>query len=325
MEFTNITIGFAFLAGIASFLSPCVFALVPAYIGYLGGRSVSAGKDNNTLVTFTHGLAFVFGFSLVFIVLGFLAAAIGGVLDLVRYDLQIWLARIGGVIVIIFGLHMIGIFRINFLEYDTRRQAAPDRKLGYLASVGMGVFFAAGWSPCVGPILGAILTLAFSGGSALQGVILLSAYSAGLAIPFLIASIYIGTVTTVIRRYGKVMRYIEIATGLILVVLGVMLLTGQLGQLNSQFASLGSFFDVTDEVKVGTYILIGVVVLMVLGLIPALIARRKGRKFLDWWFFGFGLFPIALPYALLMKPSNIEKEEDQLYPDRDAEEALTNS
>jgi cytochrome c-type biogenesis protein len=325
MEFANVTLGFAFLAGIASFLSPCVFALVPAYVGYLGGRSAAAGKNANTMTTFSHGLAFVFGFSFVFIVLGFLAAALGGFLDLVRYDLQIWLARIGGVVVIIFGLHMIGIFRIKFLEYDTRRQTAPDRNLGYLASAGMGIFFAAGWSPCVGPILGAILTLAFSGGSALQGVILLSAYTAGLAIPFLIASIYIGSVTMVIRRYGKVMRYIEVATGLILVVLGVLLLSGQLGQLNSQFSGLNSFFDITDEVRIGGIILVVVISLAILGLIPAYIAHKKGKKFLDWWFFGFGLFPIALPVAVAMKPASEEGGGEQPYIEGDVEDIVTGS
>jgi len=325
MDFTNVTLGFAFLAGIASFLSPCVFALVPAYVGYLGGRAAASGKDANTLTTFSHGLAFVFGFSLVFIVLGFLAAALGGFLDLVRYDLQIWLARIGGVVVIIFGLHLIGVYRIKFLEYDTRRQTAPDRNLGYLASVGMGIFFAAGWSPCVGPVLGAILTLAFSGGSALQGVVLLSAYSAGLAIPFLIASIYIGSVTMVIRRYGKLMRYIEVVTGLILVVLGILLLSGQLGQLNSQFSSFGSFFDVTDEVRIGGIILVVVAALAILGLIPAYIAHKKGKKFIDWWFFGFGLFPIALPVAIKMKPADDEGGEEQPYTDGDIEEIVTGS
>jgi cytochrome c-type biogenesis protein len=225
MDIANVTLGLAFLAGLASFLSPCVFSLVPAYVGYLGGRSAggeSDGLGDSRWVTFTHGLAFVLGFSLVFIFLGVAASAFGSLL----YDIRSWLEKIGGLVVIIFGLHMIGVFRIPFLEYDTRVQTAPDRKWGYLSSALLGVFFSAGWSPCVGPVLGAILTLAINGGSVALGAKLLSAYSAGLAIPFLIAALGIGWVTTVLRRYSKVMRYVEIAMGVLLVIVGIMLFGG---------------------------------------------------------------------------------------------------
>ncbi len=226
MDFSNISLGLAFLAGLASFLSPCVFSLVPAYIGYLGGRA--AGGENNASnrwITFTHGVAFVLGFSVVFVLLGVAAAAAGHFL----YDLRYWLAKIGGLVVIIFGLHMIGVFRIPFLEYDTRVTTAPDRKLGYLSSALMGVFFSAGWSPCVGPVLGAILTLALNGGSIAHGASLLTSYSAGLAIPFLVAALGIGWVSATLRKYGKVMRYVEIAMGVVLVIVGAMLLTGIFG------------------------------------------------------------------------------------------------
>jgi cytochrome c-type biogenesis protein len=237
MAVTNIGEGLAFLAGLASFLSPCVFSLVPAYIGYLGGRTVASAQAErpNRWVTFSHGLAFVLGFSVVFVFLGVAASALGGLL----YDLRSWVAKIGGIVVIIFGLHMIGIFRIPFLEYDLRPHSTPDRNRGYLASALMGVFFSAGWSPCVGPVLGAILTFALNGGSVSQGVRLLSAYSAGLAIPFLLAAIGIGWVTTILRRYGKVMRYVEIFMGVILVIVGAMLLLGTF-QLLSRF---GFFVD----------------------------------------------------------------------------------
>jgi len=230
VDASNVSLGLSFLAGLASFLSPCVFSLVPAYVGYLGGRSAGIAKSGEIKrwVTFTHGLAFVFGFSVVFISLGVATSALGGVL----YNLRSYLAKIGGIVVIIFGLHMIGIFRIPFLEYDTRRQEAPDPKFGYLSSFLMGIFFSAGWSPCVGPTLGLILTLSFTGGSVLQGIILLTAYSAGLAIPFLIAALGIGWVTKIIRKYGKVMRYVEIGMGVILVIVGVMLFLGTFEQLS---------------------------------------------------------------------------------------------
>src|SRR5262245_37065872 len=223
MDIAQVTIGLAFLAGLASFLSPCVFSLVPAYIGYLGGRAAGGeATENHRFVTFTHGLAFVLGFSIVFITLGVATSAFGRLL----FDLRFILSKVGGIIVIIFGLHMIGVFRIPFLEYDTRVQQMPDRRWGYLSSALMGVFFSAGWAPCVGPVLGAILTLAFNGGSISTGVSLLSAYSAGLAVPFLIAALGIGWVSLTLRKYGKMMNYVEIIMGVILTIIGFMLFSG---------------------------------------------------------------------------------------------------
>ena len=237
MDFANIGVGLAFLAGLASFLSPCVFSLVPAYIGYLGGRSVVAShsEEKDRWTTFSHGLAFVLGFSFVFILLGVATSALGGLL----YDIRTWLSKIGGVVVVICGLHMAHIIRIPFLEIDLRPQSQPDRQRGYISSVLMGVFFSAGWSPCVGPVLGAILTLSLSGGSITQGISLLTAYSVGLAIPFLIAALGIGWVTTILRKYGRVMHYTEIIMGVILIVVGVMLFLGTFESL----ARFGVFFD----------------------------------------------------------------------------------
>jgi cytochrome c-type biogenesis protein len=295
MDFLNIGMGLAFLAGLASFLSPCVFALVPAYIGYLGGRSAAASSlgESNRFFTLTHGIAFVLGFSTVFIMLGLGASFLGSLL----YDLRPILTKVGGVVVVVLGIHMIGIIRIPFLQYDTRRQEVPDHRLGYLSSAMLGVFFSAGWSPCVGPILGAILTLSLSGSSVIQGGQLLAAYSAGLAIPFLVAATQISLVTTALSRYGRLMHTIEIFMGVILVIVGALLFLGRF----EQFASIGFFFGSIDEVQVGTYLLIGFIIAIVLGLIPAWIASRKGRNFYDWWFFGTALFLIAMPAALFLK------------------------
>ncbi|MBI4926181.1 MAG: cytochrome C biogenesis protein [Anaerolineae bacterium] len=234
----EVSVGLAFLAGMASFLSPCVFSLVPVYIGYLSGRSLSVSNSTfqvNKMDTFLHGLAFVLGFSAIFISLGAVASAIGGLL----YDLRDWLARIGGIVVILFGLHMTGLLRIPFLEYDLRPRSKEDQIRSYFSSAMMGVFFSAGWSPCVGPVLGAILTLAMNGGSIGSGVQLLSAYSAGLAIPFLIAALGVGWVTRFLRKYGKVMHYIEIGMGVILIGVGVMLFFGVFNLL----ARIGPFVD----------------------------------------------------------------------------------
>ncbi len=235
MDFAHITIGLAFLAGLASFLSPCVFSLVPAYIGYLGGRAAGGeASQSNRFITFTHGLAFVLGFSFIFITLGVASSAFGRLL----FDTRFILAKIGGIVVIIFGLHMIGVFRIPFLEYDARVHQLPNRKWGYLSSGLMGIFFSAGWAPCVGPVLGAILTLAMNGGSVSTGVSLLSAYSAGLAIPFLIAALGVGWVSMTLKKYGKVMHYVEMVMGVILVGVGIMLFSG----IFERIAQAGQFF-----------------------------------------------------------------------------------
>jgi cytochrome c-type biogenesis protein len=155
------------------------------------------------------------------------------------YDVRTWLARIGGLVVIIFGLHTMGLITIPFLDYDTRRQMEPSPGLGYVSSALMGVFFSAGWAPCVGPVLGAVLTLALNSARITEGVVLLSAYSVGLAIPFLLAALGIGRVAELMRRYGTAVRILSYVTGVILVIVGVMLLSGTLERL----AQFGFFVD----------------------------------------------------------------------------------
>lgn len=297
MDASNISLGLAFLGGLASFLSPCVFVLVPAYVGYLSGRSV-ASQETNRWYTLSHGVFFVLGFSTVFILLGLGASAIGSLL----FEMRPILTKVGGIVVVIFGLHMTGIIRIPFLQYDVRRQSTPDKKYGYLSSFLLGVFFSAGWSPCVGPILGTIMTLAINTGNMTQGFWLLLSYSIGLAIPFLIAAMEIGLVTNIIRKYGKVMHYVEIAMGVVLIAIGILLFFGRFQQI----ASLGSFFGSIDEVLIGRMILIGIFIALFVGLLPAYLASRKGRNFYDWWVFGAVLFPIALVAVLFIKPRQVE-------------------
>jgi len=231
----NVTVGLAFMAGLASFLSPCVLPLVPAYISYLSGRALAENSEGaRRTQALMHGWAFVLGFSLVFISLGIATSALGGLL----YNLREWLAKIGGVIVVIFGLHMTGLVRIPWLEYDIRPDAEIDGK-GLLSSALMGVFFSAGWSPCVGPVLGAILTIALNGGSMAQGALLLTAYSAGLAVPFLLAALSIDWVTVLLQKYSRISRIVEIIMGVILIIVGVMLALGMFAYL----ARFGNFID----------------------------------------------------------------------------------
>lgn len=227
----DISVGLAFLAGLASFLTPCVFSLVPAYIGYLSGRSIAASEgkiEQKWWETLSHGLAFVVGFSVVFILLGVAASALSGIL----YNARYWISKVGGIIVILFGLHMTGLLRISFLEYDLRPQSKIEKQSGYFSSFVLGVFFSFGWSPCIGPILGSILTALISSGmGAGEGVKLLSAYSVGLAIPFLAAAVAIGWVTNSLRKYGKFLHYVEIVMGVLLVIMGILLFLGTFEQL----------------------------------------------------------------------------------------------
>ena len=240
MDLSIFSIGTAFLAGLASFLSPCVLPLVPAYVGYLGGRTAfkEDSQEQNKWETFSHGLAFVLGFSVVFISLGLAASALGSLLNSATDILE----KVGGIIVVIFGIHMTGIWKIPFLQYDTRKQTGPSENLSYLSSFLMGVFFSAGWSPCVGPVLGAILTLSLSGGSVLTGGTLLASYSAGLSIPFLIAALGVGWVTATLRKYGKALHYLEIAMGVLLIIIGFLLFFGVFETITIYLQRFGNLF-----------------------------------------------------------------------------------
>jgi len=236
------SLGSAFIAGLASFLSPCVLPLVPAYIGYLGGRTAfdDPERAQKRWTTFSHGMAFVMGFSVVFILLGVATSALGSLL----IEARDWLEKIGGLIVIIFGIHMTGLWRIPFLQYDTRRQTRPDQSTGYISSFLMGIFFSAGWSPCVGPVLGAILTLSLSGGSVLTGGTLLTAYSAGLAVPFLIAALGMGWVTAALQKHGKAMHNLEVAMGVVLIIVGNLLFWGLFERLTIYLTRFGSLITI---------------------------------------------------------------------------------
>lgn len=290
---SNISFGFAFFAGLASFLSPCVLALVPAYVSYLSGRSAAGSEEEaSSWRTFTHGLAFVLGFSLIFIVFGAIAGAVGSF----KRDFTDVLVKVGGIIVVLFGLHMTKIIQIPLLNYDLRPQNQPDRNKGYLSSALMGVFFSAGWSPCVGPILGAILTLSYSGGSILEGGLLLTAYSAGLAIPFLIAATQIGWVTNILKKHSKLMHYTEIVMGVILIILGLLLFTGTIERL----ATMPVLFGNIDEILLGKLLGIGGVGALLIGLIPAYFRKKKGKKFIDQWFLFSGIALVLIVILFLL-------------------------
>ena len=222
----------AFMAGIFSFLSPCVLPLVPSYLALVTGMSLEDLQEGvNRRATFIHSLLFVLGFSAIFIILGASASFLGQFFK--QYEL--WIARIGGVIIIIFGLHLSGVFKLAPLMREKRIHVS-DTPAGYLGTIGVGMAFAAGWTPCLGPVLGAILTYGMSTDTMWAGVGLLTAYSAGLAIPFLVASLALDAFLQGFKRFRRWIPVVEKASGLMLIGLGVLLLTGQLTALTAMLA-----------------------------------------------------------------------------------------
>lgn len=235
------TLFLAVLAGLASFLSPCVLPMVPAYIGYLSGRAV-AGADADVsgkerFATFLHALAFVVGFSAVFVALG---AAAGGLGRLLRAD---WVRWVGGLIMVFFGLTLMGVVKLPALYTERRLHLRTGQQWGYLSSALVGVSFAAGWTPCVGPVLGAILALGASQRTAGQAALLLTAYSLGLGIPFLAVGLAVDRLGAWLRRLHRYLHPIQVATGVVILVFGVLLFMDWLRVLGAWLTSLGLGWD----------------------------------------------------------------------------------
>jgi cytochrome c-type biogenesis protein len=230
---THITAGIAFLAGLVSFVSPCVLPLVPAYLSLLTGESVedlqAATTTQARAQTLAHAAAFVAGFSLIFIALGLSASAIGGALDANRS----WLAQIGGVLVVILGLHMMGVIRIPWLMMDKRIHLRQHRASFWTSWI-VGMAFAAGWSPCIGPILAGILAIASQQHSA-EAALLLAFYCLGLALPFLAVAGAIGVVLPFLRRVRSSVRVVEFAAGVFLIAVGLVL-------VNDAFLNVAGWF-----------------------------------------------------------------------------------
>lgn len=259
----SVTIPLAVLGGLFSFVSPCVLTLVPAYIGYLTAQAgattttalAAAGASGGTVspaanpprwAVFLHGVFFVLGFSLIFILLGISAGALGELrLGIIRSS--DWISRLGGLLVIVLGLHVMGVIRIPFLYYDTRSQRPPKQELGYFGSAIMGITFSAGWSPCVGPFLTAMFALGQSSGSIGRATLLLAFYSLGLGIPFLLAALFLNRTTSLIRRLQKHMRTIEIVSGALLIVIGVLLFLGGIQYAAQYFARFTDLSIAIDQ------------------------------------------------------------------------------
>ena len=218
------------LAGLLSFLSPCVLPIVPGYLCFLAGTSldkIAAGEDaSKERNVFYFALSFVFGFSTVFILLGASATLLSGLI----YEYLDILRVVGGIIIIIFGIHFMQVIQLPFLNIDTRYQIESYRP-GIVGSYVIGLSFAFGWTPCIGPILGSVLSIAASSETVTYGIVLLMLYSAGLGIPFLLAAYAINGFMRFLSKIRNYIRAIEIFTGVLLVIFGILILTNRIQEL----------------------------------------------------------------------------------------------
>lgn len=213
----------SFVAGIISFLSPCVLPLVPGYVSYVGGRSLANDGARARWAALPLSMLFVLGFTTVFVVLGASATALGQLLLAYRYQTNI----VAGSVIVLFGLLMTGLIRWSWLQRDMRFHLdLPGARP--LSAYVLGLAFALGWTPCIGPILGVILTVGAASATVGQGAVLLSVYSLGLGVPFLLAAVLTERILYRVSRLGRVGRSLQVAAGGIMVIMGVAMITGQL-------------------------------------------------------------------------------------------------
>lgn len=237
---TEVSFSLAFMGGILSFLSPCVLPLVPSYLSFITGISfedmtADTAKARVRFLTLTNSLAFVSGFSTIFIALGASSSVIGQFF----FQYQGVIRIVGGILVIIFGLFVAGFIKLGFLSYE-KKLHFRGRPSGYIGAFVVGLTFAAGWTPCIGPILGSILVYAGAQASAVYGIKLLSVYSFGLALPFLMASLAINSLLSSFRIIQKHMRFVMVLSGLVLILFGILLLTNNVCRLSGIFPEFGT-------------------------------------------------------------------------------------
>lgn len=230
----------AFTAGFLSFLSPCVLPLIPSYVGFITGMSLEdlTSEENKAAAlkaTIINSLLFIGGFTVVFVALGATATAVGGALNKYQNILR-W---VGGIIVIVLGIHFTGLINIKFLQVE-KRMHIRNRPLGYLGALLIGMAFAAGWTPCIGPILGSILMVAATQGEITKGVALLSVYSLGFGIPFFLAAVALNKFLTTYRRFSRHIPKIIVASGIILILIGILIITNNMTMIGYYLTGLFS-------------------------------------------------------------------------------------
>lgn len=228
----------AFLAGLVSFLSPCVLPLVPGYVSLISGTGAAAADNRQPVLAkvMLNSLMFVLGFSIVFIMLGAAATTVGQWTAEYRRELT----YLAGVVIIIFGLHLTGILKIKYLYADKRMHNVQGSSSAW-GAFAVGFAFAFGWTPCIGPILTTILTFAASEGTVAKGVLLLAIYSAGLAVPFLLTSLGIDRFLVFYTKFRRHLHTVEVLSGVLLIVIGLLVLTRRLTMLSGYFSFLNRF------------------------------------------------------------------------------------
>ncbi len=210
----DVSLFIAFMAGFASFVSPCVLPLVPAYISYI----TASAADKSRLFVLVRAVGFVIGFGIIFVLLGASASYLGQIFAQYRH----WFTRISGIIIIVFGLHLTGIFRINFL-YRQAKISGPTEAKNIFGSTLMGMAFAAGWTPCVGPVLASILLYAGTVDTVTRGILLLVAYTLGLGVPFILTALFIKQFSAISNNLNKYLPLISKISGLIMIVFGILM------------------------------------------------------------------------------------------------------
>lgn len=231
----GVSITVALVAGLISFLSPCVLPIIPGFLAYLSGTSLDKPTKNQRVLIFVNSIFFVLGFSVIFALLGVL---LNTLLESVAYDVQVWLSRIGGIIIIFFGLYLTKLIKIPYLDRDHKVLIKRKFNSKFVTSFVFGAAFAAGWTPCVGAALGAILGLAATQPGA--AFYLLFSYSLGLGVPFLIVGLFASSAGNVINKYSHILKYVNIIFGIILIGLGILIFTQSLN-LIANFEFLNDF------------------------------------------------------------------------------------
>ena len=219
MEGTTLGLTIAFGAGLLSFLSPCVLPLIPSYVTFITGLSIEDVQKSRR-AAFAHSLLFVLGFTLIFLAFGATATALGQLLLYYRE----WITRVGGILIIVFGLYMLGVFNVSLFSRE-RRVHIANKPVGYLGTLLVGIAFGAGWTPCIGPILGSILTYAASSADLARGFWLLLAYSLGLAIPFLLSAIAVERFLDFFTKMKRQMGWITRTSGVLMIAIGILMVT----------------------------------------------------------------------------------------------------
>nr|WP_184663800.1 cytochrome c biogenesis CcdA family protein [Texcoconibacillus texcoconensis] len=232
-DFTFLSIWIALFAGVISFLSPCIFPMVPAYLAQLTGSSISNNQVHaDRRIILSRSIGFIIGFTSIFLLIGASSTYIGSLFTQNRELLQ----QLGGIIIVLFGLQMYGILNLQFLMSE-KRLREPKQATSFFRSIGFGFVFAAGWSPCIGLVLGSIIALAMQGTSLAEGMILLSAYSVGIGIPFLLIGLFYARSLNKMRNLNKYLPIIQKVSGVIMIILGVLLFTGWFNRISAYLAN----------------------------------------------------------------------------------------